>query len=384
MSVTPLSHYFDHNATSPLRESGRLALAGGLDESWCNPSSPHSEGVRCHALLKDARERLAGILGGAAERLSFTSGATEGNNAVMAFFHAKTDSRGKAAVSAVEHPSVLESAKTRFGQNLEQLAVDENGVLCLDALSSFLSEGKAILISVMAANNETGVLQPWSEAQALCREFGVPFHCDATQWLGRMPAEGLDACDLLTGSFHKLGGPKGIGFLRTSCEDSVRLLYGGHQEGGLRAGTENVPSILGSLASLEEAIREITDSSNRDLFEKRVAELIPGIQFLGAEANRLPLVSSFVLPKFDNLRWINRMDRLGFAVSTGSACATGRGGPSHVLAAMGHSPEEARRFLRVSGGWSNATDDWIALADAFGVAYEELDNDEGESQVISL
>ena len=361
-----------------------MALEGGLDESWSNPSSPHSAGVRCHALLEDARERLASILGGPSECLSFNSGATEGNNAVMAFFHEKTDSHGKVAVSAVDHPSVLESAKIRFGQNLEQLAVDGNGVLCLDALSSFLSEGKAVLISVMAANNETGVLQPWSDAQALCSEVGVPLHCDATQWLGRMPGEGLDACDLLTGSFHKLGGPKGVGFLRTSSEDSVRLLYGGQQEAGFRAGTENVPSILGALASLEDSIRDIADSSNRDLFEKRIAGLIPGVQFLGADAKRLPLVSSFVLPKFENLRWINRMDRLGFAVSTGSACSTGRGGPSHVLAAMGHSPEEARRFVRVSGGWSNEPDDWIALADAFGVSYEGLVNDEGNSQVISL
>ena len=212
----------------------------------------------------------------------------------------------------------------------------------------------------------------------------MPFHCDATQWLGRMPGEGLDACDLLTGSFHKLGGPKGVGFLRTSSEDSVRLLYGGQQEAGLRAGTENVPSILGALASLEDSIGDIADSSNRDLFEKRIAGLIPGIQFLGADAKRLPLVSAFVLPKFENLRWINRMDRLGFAVSTGSACSTGQGGPSHVLSAMGYSSEEARRFVRVSGGWSNETDDWIALADAFGVSYEALDNDEGNSQVISL
>ena len=384
MRAISLARYFDHNATSPLRESGRRALERGLDDAWSNPSSPHAEGARCHALLDDARERMATIVGGAPERLAFNSGATEGNNAVMAYFREKTGSRGKVAISVAEHPSVLESAKIRFGQDLEQLPVDRNGVLSLDALSTLLGEAKPILVSVMAANNETGVLQPWREVQSLCDAAGVPFHCDVTQWLGRLPIEGLETCDLLTGSFHKLGGPKGVGFLRTSEEDSVRLLFGGEQEAGMRAGTENVPAILGALAALEESILEVADSSSRDLFEDRVRELIPDVRFPGADAKRLPNVSSFILPNFENLRWINRLDRLGFAASTGSACATGREGPSHVLAAMGHAPEEARRFVRVSGGWSNESQDWAALADAFGVAFEELRNEEGNFQVISL
>jgi cysteine desulfurase len=199
-----------------------------------------------------------------------------------------------------------------------------------------------------------------------------------------MPGEALESCDYLTGSFHKLGGPKGVGFFRTSGEESVRLLIGGGQEGGLRAGTENVPSILAAVSAVEEANSEVPDSTGRDDFEKRLRELIPEAQVLGGKAERLPNVSSLILPVFENLRWVNRLDRLGFAVSTGSSCSTGKDGLSHVLAAMGRFPEEARRVIRVSGGWSNGSGDWFDLADALGAVFEELKLDEGNSQVISL
>ncbi len=384
MSEVSPARYFDHNATSPLRGGGRRALEHALDEAWSNPSSPHAGGTRCRALLEDARQRMASIIGSSPERLAFTSGATEGNNAVFTYFREKLGSKVRVLVSRVEHPSVLEAAKARFGEGVIELPVDSNGMFSLDALGDALSEAKPGLVSVMAANNETGVLQPWREAQALCREVRVPFHCDATQWLGRMPSEALESCDILTGSLHKLGGPKGVGFLRTSAEESVRMLFGGGQEGGLRPGTENVPSILAAVIAVEEANSEVPDSTDRDCFEARLRELVPGAQVLGEKNERLPNVSSLVLPDFENLRWVNRLDRQGFAVSTGSSCATGKAGSSHVLAAMGQTPEQARRVVRVSGGWSNGPDDWAALADAFGVVFEELKVDEGDSQVISL
>ena len=180
MSEVSLSRYFDHNATSPLREVARQALEHALDGAWSNPSSPHAGGVRCRALLEDVRERMASVIGGSPHHLAFTSGATEGNNAIFAHFHEKLGSQGKVAISSVEHPSVLEAAKTRFGEDAVQLPVDRNGTLLLDALGDVLNDTKPKLVSVMAANNETGVLQPWSEAQAMCREARVYFHCDAT------------------------------------------------------------------------------------------------------------------------------------------------------------------------------------------------------------
>ena len=230
----------------------------------------------------------------------------------------------------------------------------------------------------------TGVVQPWSDAWAMCHEAKVPFHCDVTQWLGRMPGEGLACCDFLTGSFHKLGGPKGVGFMKTTGLDSIPLLFGGEQESGRRAGTENVPSILAALAALEEAVSEISDSSPRDLFESRVKALVPGTEILSKEVERLPNVSALMLPAFENLRWINRLDRLGFAVSTGSACATANEAPSHVLAAMGLQPEASRQVIRVSGGWSNGAENWHDLADALKTVYRGFSQEEDSSQVVSL
>ncbi|MFP6901695.1 MAG: cysteine desulfurase family protein [Opitutales bacterium] len=384
MTVVSPAKYFDHNATSPLREVARRVFENALDEAWSNPSSPHASGARCRVLLEEARKRLSLAINGVSEGMVFTSGATEGNNAVFAHFRDKLESRAKVAISAVEHPSVLESAKIRFGQDVLELPLNQNGALCLDGLADALGESELGLVSVMAANNETGILHPWPEALALCREARVPFHCDATQWIGRMPIDDFGACDLLTGSFHKLGGPKGVGFLWTSGAESVRWLVGGEQEGGLRAGTENVPAILAAVSAVEDAALKVQDSTPRDRFETRVKELVSGVQVLGAAVERLPNVSSLILPVCENLRWVNRLDRLGFAVSTGSACATGKEGPSHVLAAMGLKPEESRRAVRVSGGWTNGMEDWLALADAFGVVFEELKVEEGDSQVISL
>ncbi|MFP6855245.1 MAG: aminotransferase class V-fold PLP-dependent enzyme, partial [Opitutales bacterium] len=256
--------------------------------------------------------------------------------------------------------------------------------ISISSLIKVLNDFRPNLVSVMAANNETGIIQPWSEVRNLCREAKVPFHCDATQWLGRLPSNELGSCDFLSGSFHKLGGPKGVGFLLAPEGETMRLMTGGEQEDGMRAGTENLPAIFSASAALDVAMSEVSDGANRDRFESRVRQLVPEAEILGPETLRLPMVSSLLLPVFENIRWVNRMDRLGFAISTGSACATGQEGPSHVLAAMRRSPEEAHRVVRVSGGWSNEPADWDALADAFGIVFEELCAEDGDSQAIAL
>lgn len=384
MSEVSTSRYFDHNATSPLSGRARQAWQLSLDEAWSNPSSPHAGGVRCRALLEEVRERIAGLIGGLSQRLVFTSGATESNNAVFAHFLKKLGAEGKVAISSVEHPSVWEAAKGCFESNVMELPVDSSGIISIQSLVEVLNDFRPGLVSVMAANNETGVIQPWLEIRNLCREAKVPFHCDATQWLGRLPSHELGACDFLSGSFHKLGGPKGVGFLLAPEGETMRLMTGGEQEGGMRAGTENLPAIFSASAALDESSSEIPDGSNRDRFESRLRQLVPETEILGQETPRLPMVSSLILPIFENIRWVNRMDRLGFAISTGSACATGHEGPSHVLAAMRRSPDEARRVVRVSGGWSNGPADWVALADAFGTIFDELRAEDGDSQTIAL
>ena len=244
MTVVSPAKYFDHNATSPLREAVRRVFENALDEAWSNPSSPHASGARCRVLLEDARERLSLAISGVSEGMVFTSGATEGNNAIFSHFRDKLEPRAKVAISAVEHPSVLESAKMRFGQDVLELPLNQKGVLCLDGLAEALSEFEPGLVSVMAANNETGIIHPWREALVLCRNARVPFHCDATQWIGRMPIDDFGACDFLTGSFHKCGGPKGVGFLWRSGAELVRCLAGGEQEDGLRKAYDGFTHML--------------------------------------------------------------------------------------------------------------------------------------------
>jgi cysteine desulfurase len=254
------------------------------------------------------------------------------------------------------------------------------------------------LVAVQAANNETGVLQPWIEALALCREHGVPFLCDATQWLGKLPARGLGECDFLIGSAHKFGGPRGVGFLKCPSKGRFHpLLRGGGQEDGRRAGTENVAGVLSMLAALEareagfaaestervgasqavpdvETIRERI--AWREQFEQELLTAVPGARIAGAAAPRLWNTVSVIMPDMGKQpRWVIKLDKTGFAVSTGSACASGREKPSHVLDAMGCTASEASRALRFSSGWQTTKRDWSTLLEALERVFLEETRD---------
>jgi len=221
----------------------------------------------------------------------------------------------------------------------------------------------------MAANNETGVLQPWAEVRDLCREAGVTFFCDAVQWVGKVPARGLGACDFVSGSAHKFGGPRGVGFLK--CPSGTRmkpLLVGGGQEEGRRAGTENLAGVLSMLAALgiREKAMSAVGTQERELwrreFEARLVAELPGLEIIGASSPRLWNTVSALMPEADcQRRWVVKLDRFGFAVSTGSACSSGREEPSHVLAAMGCTPAQAGRVLRFSSGWETPREEWASL-----------------------
>ena len=235
------------------------------------------------------------------------------------------------------------------------------------------------LVAVMAANNETGVLQPWREVLALCRENGVPMFCDAAQWIGRMPAAGLGACDFVGGCAHKFGGPQGVGFLKCPA-NFPSLLRGGPQEEGRRAGTENVAGVLAMVAALEEREAAIRDGALRERlawrthFENELTASVAGTRVLGAGVERLWNTVSVILPETPDCRrrWVVVMDRLGFAVSTGSACASGKEKPSHVLTAMGVPPEDAARALRFSAGWGTTREDWSALLEGVKAGAREM------------
>jgi cysteine desulfurase len=231
----------------------------------------------------------------------------------------------------------------------------------------------------MAANNESGSLQPWRELAAHCRERGIAFHTDAAQWLGKLPAHHLGQCDYITGSAHKFGGPKGIGFLVLRDEDeTLRFLRGGPQEHGRRAGTENYPAIEAMVTALESITPQLDpiaaqQTAHRDTFEQTLREAMPDLRIIGQHAPRLWNTSLLVMPRHDNLKWLTRLSRLGFAISTGSACSSGKEGSSIVVTALGATPAELRRVVRLSSGWQTTAQDWHDLAQAFVQVLTQLD-----------
>ncbi len=370
--------YFDHNATHPLSRAAREAWLDAGERFVGNPSSPHRLGARADAALSQARERLAGWLGCEPLEIVWMSGATEAANTVLHHVAALA-SGGEVWVSAIEHPCVLAAALRYFPKARRLIPVRRDGTVDLGWLHAELAQSRPALVAVMAANNETGVLQPWREALAICKERGVPFFCDAAQWIGKRPAQGLGACDFVSGCAHKFGGPQGIGFLK--CPADLRpLLVGGPQEEGRRAGTENVAGVLAMIAALAERESAMTvetlneKSGVRAAFEAGLRRAVPGAEIVGAGADRLWNTVSAVMPELPDCRqrWVVKLDKLGFAVSTGSACASGNEEPSHVLAAMNYSNAEAGRALRFSGGWATGAADWDALLGGLECAWREM------------
>jgi len=374
--------YFDFNATAPVMREAREAWLDASEKIGGNPSSMHQFGARAERAMTDAREKLAAFLGCRPLDIVWTSGATEANNMVMHHFARTLDptKRDEVWVSAIEHPCVMESSQHYFGKRARMIPVTREGVIDLDWLTMELADRRPALVGVMAANNETGVIQPWREAMAICRQYKVPFFCDAVQWTGKMPAKGLGECDFLTGAAHKFGGPRGIGFLKVPHRSQVTpLLLGGKQEGGRRAGTENVATIVAMLAALEIREKQIARNEHilrgvwRDNFERQLLHAIPGTTIVGANQPRLWNTVSALMPEGDRKhQWVVKLDKAGFAVSTGSACTTGKEEPSHVLAAMGFKGAQAVRAVRFSGGWETSEPEWDALARVVAKVHAEM------------
>jgi cysteine desulfurase len=350
-----MNRYFDFNATTPLLPEAREAWLRTSERHWHNPSSLYRDAGIASQMLEAARERLAELLGVDAERIVFTSGATEANNMLFAAYTGQAT-----AISTIEHPSVREAARhwTRMSE------FDARGEV-----------PEAALVSVMAANNESGELLPWQEHAARCREKGMRFHTDASQWIGKLTAD-FGGCDYVTGSAHKFGGPKGAGFLVLRDENErVRLLYGGPQENGRRAGTENYPAIEAMVTALETITTRLAACNDlgRNAFEKAMQAAFPALRIISADLPRLWNTSLMVMPRHENLKWLTRLSRRGFSISTGSACSSGKEGSSVVVSALGATPDELRRVVRVSGGWSTTKEEWLEVAAVFAEAGAELD-----------
>lgn len=365
--------YFDHNATTPMSGAARQTWLETAERHWQNPSGLYREAGEAKRVLEDWREALADHFGvDEAGRIVFTSGATEANNAVIAHFAGCLS--GCLVTSEIEHPCVEAAVRRDLDPScVRRLPTDPaTGAVELAPLKEWIAKGEVGAVSLMAANNETGALQAWGEASDLCREAGIPFHTDAAQWIGKLPVAGLGHAGYVTGSGHKFGGGKGVGFLILPEDEGdapFQGLVGGPQEDGRRAGTENLPGIAAMVtALLERDEARLTDWAEgqgkwRDAFESRIAEEA-GVRLLATSGARLWNTSMFVLPHSKNLKWLTRLSQRGFSVSTGSACSAGKGNPSAVMMAMGLSYEEMGRVLRISGGGETTVEEWEGLAEA--------------------
>lgn len=373
--------YFDHNATHPLSATAKAAWLDAVERYPANPSSPHRMGSRAEAALQQARERLAGWLGCSPFDLVWTSGATEANNAIIQ--SASRDPAAEVWFSAIEHPSVLASIQNCWLPGRHRvIPVTRSGVIDLAWLKAEFRQTKPRAVFLMAANNETGVLQPWQEALQLCRQHEVKLFCDAAQWIGKLPAAGLGECDAVTGCAHKFGGPVGVGFMKCPPGFSASIV-GGPQEDGRRAGTENVAGVLSMVAALaerEEAMKNGAAEMRlvvRDRFLAELANAMPSIEVVGGAMPRLWNTVSVIMPMAPDCRhrWVVKLDKRGFAVSTGSACSSGKEKPSHVLSTMGFGAGESSRMIRLSAGWETSLDDWEELRMAMVTVAAEMGRD---------
>ena len=378
--------YLDWNATAPLRPQARAAF-GSAAEVFGNASSVHAEGRAAKALIERAREQVAALVGAEPRDIVFTSGATEANMLALGPEIGLGASVGRydvLLVSAIEHVSVRNGG--RFPPHcVAEIPVSPLGTVDLRALESQLVElsgtGKRALVSIMQANNETGVIQPVRNAAEMIHAAGGALHVDAVQGAGRIPCRMGDlGADLLSISSHKLGGPKGAGALAfaAAAPRPSALVRGGGQEGGMRAGTESVPAIAGFGAAAAAASIEALESEHRrvlqlrDRFEAELKRISPDAIVLGAEADRLPNTTLFAVPGMKAETAVIAFDLEGVAVSSGAACSSGKVQVSQVVAAMGFGAALTKSGIRVSLGYSTTETEVDQCLDAWKKVYATL------------
>jgi len=356
--------YLDWNATTPLRPEARAAMAAAWD-LWGNPSSVHAEGRRARRLIEDARAAVAGAVGALPRNVIFASGGTEAN--ALALSPGLRGAFGRPGerllMSAVEHTSVLTGGRF-LAESISKVGVTRSGVVDLEHLRDLLASGPVALVSIMAANNETGALQPVAQAAEMVHAAGGLLHVDAIQAFGKIPLNIKDiGADLLSLSAHKIGGPKGVGalVLAEGVAGLEPLLRGGGQELSRRAGTENVAGVAGFGAAVGAALDTfkadaIRLENLRNRLEKGLRET-PGAIVFSGDVPRLPNTTLFTVPGMRAETAVIGFDLADIAVSSGSACSSGKVQPSHVLEAMGFGPKLAQGGVRLSLGWSTSQTD---------------------------
>jgi cysteine desulfurase len=354
--------YFDYNATTPLDPAVREAMLPFLGEVWGNPSSVHHIGRRARALLDEARDRVARVWACKPSEVIFTSGGTEANN--LAIFGAARLLREKGRhliTSRIEHHAVLHSFEylaKKEGFEVTWLPVNAEGIAEAESLARALRPD-TVLVSIMAANNETGAIQPVAELGKLCRERGVLFHTDAVQWFGKEPFENVHQfhADLVSCCAHKFHGPKGAGalFIRSPLQPDP-ILFGGGHENERRAGTENLAGIIGCTEAMEKFVKAPVFSREQlapltDLLVRLAGQLAPrGVVLRSPRVRRLVNTVAFTVRGADSMTLLAGLDLEGVCASSGSACSAGSLEPSHVMVALGAGKDEANGLVRFSLG----------------------------------
>jgi len=362
--------YFDHNATTPLDEQVLEAMLPFYQRFYGNASSLHRLGRLSRGAIETAREQVAALVGTVPIQIAFTSGGTESNNMAISGL-AKSLDVGAIAYGATEHPSVLEPvhALSRDGWRVRPIGVDADGLIEPQAFQKLVDPALRF-VSLMLANNETGVIQDVAQFACELRNRGVLVHCDAVQAAGKMAIKFDELnVNLMSLSAHKIAGPKGVGALVMDKATQLKpLIHGGGQERGRRGGTENVAAIVGFGKACEMALSRQLDSAQRLLTLRE--QLEEGLDELGVadvfarEASRLPNTVQFGVPGIDGEMMVMELDRHGVAVSSGSACSSDGGEPSHVLMAMGIESGIAKTAVRVSLGLENTASDIVGFLDA--------------------
>lgn len=367
--------YFDHNATTPVREEILANLPEWLS-LYGNASSVHAVGRKANAALEDARARVLAATGLAGMRAIFTSGGTESNRLALNEYVMRGPEAGRNRIllSAVEHPCIRKQSGMlrKAGFEVLEIPVTQDGVVHMGWLAENVGDNVAC-VSVMLANNETGAIQPVEDLSTRCAEHGIHFHCDAVQGPGKMLIDwstiGADSISLTA---HKFYGLKGTGVL-LSRRKPEPLFFGGSQESGLRAGTENIPGALAFATAFELSLQESPTLIPRLLalqkrLETDLLRRIPGARIVSAGAPRLANTSCVLLPGIENDVLVMQLDRAGFAVSSGAACHSGAWEPSQVLLAQGLSFEEARTAVRISTGRLTSAEDVEELLHSISAA----------------
>ena len=355
-------YYFDHCATTPLHEKVMEVMQKTESEHFGNPSSTHSWGQKSRSVIENARNQMADSIGCSPYEIIFTGGGTESNNLVL--YNLIDNPKNHVITSAIEHPAILNvlAHMKKFGIETTILKVDNTGLINPDHLKKTIRKNTG-LISIMYANNETGVIQPLLKLSAIASDHGIPFHSDGVQAIGKIPVDVYEnRVSMMSFSAHKFYGPKGVGALFIKEDTQLNsFIIGGGQERNLRAGTENVPGIAGMGMAAELAKTELNETETHlknleQIFKSSIIKRIENLIFNKA-SEQLPGVVSMTIPSTNSGKLIIGLSRRGMAVSSGSACSSGTVKPSHVLNAIGLSNEMNMKTLRISFGKGNSEND---------------------------